>query len=323
MVPHDEALDDLTCLCLQPPLPGARFAWAVVLAGSVAALALVLTGFTTDATVTNNPESERADERLLAAFPPDPNVKFRSRRRALVRPDGRRRGVPDVRRGLASESRETGVVSNAQTYVDVDDGSLVSADRQATLIPVNITDADEAGDVIDVVERADADPEFAVTITGDTTLDFGFNELRARDLEEGELKSIAAFHHPAARLRHGRRGPGSVADGSRRDRHRPRAGSAAHPAVRAVDLHDEHAHGHGARARDRLRVVRHLRYREERGRRRSPDDAIVTTGGTASRAVLFSGSAFVIAMFGLLIVPSTIFRSLAAERSSSASPRSL
>ena len=55
------------------------------------------------------------------------------------------------------------------------------------------------------------------------------------------------------------------------------------------------------------------RYREERGRGRSPDDAIVTTGGTASRAVLFSGSAFVIAMFGLLIVPS---------RSSAAWPRS-
>ena len=41
-------------------------------------------------------------------------------------------------------------------------------------------------------------------------------------------------------------------------------------------------------------------------------DAIVATGATASRAVLFSGSAFVIAMFGLLLVPSTIFHSLAA-----------
>ena len=151
--------------------------------------AFVLTGFTTDATVTNNPESERADERLLAAFPPDPNVKFRSHRRALVRPDGRRRGVPDVRRGAREREPRDRRRSNAQTYVDVDDGSLVSADRQATLIPVNITDADEAGDVIDVVERADADPEFAVTITGDTTLDFGFNELSARDLEEGELTS--------------------------------------------------------------------------------------------------------------------------------------
>ena len=47
-------------------------AWGVVLVGSVAALAFVLTGFTTEATGTNNPESERAEERLFAAFPPDP-----------------------------------------------------------------------------------------------------------------------------------------------------------------------------------------------------------------------------------------------------------
>src|SRR3712207_8021104 len=35
-------------------------------------------------------------------------------------------------------------------------------------------------------------------------------------------------------------------------------------------------------------------------------------GATASRAVVFSGLAFVLAMFGLLLVPNTIMRSLAA-----------
>ncbi|HXV33489.1 MAG TPA: MMPL family transporter, partial [Gaiellaceae bacterium] len=39
--------------------------------------------------------------------------------------------------------------------------------------------------------------------------------------------------------------------------------------------------------------------------------AIVKTGSTASRAVLFSGTAFVLAMTGLLLVQSTIMRSLA------------
>jgi putative drug exporter of the RND superfamily len=43
-----------------------------------------------------------------------------------------------------------------------------------------------------------------------------------------------------------------------------------------------------------------------------PPEAIVAAGATASRAVLFSGSAFVIAMLGMLIVPNTIMRSLAA-----------
>jgi uncharacterized membrane protein YdfJ with MMPL/SSD domain len=53
------------------------------------------------------------------------------------------------------------------------------------------------------------------------------------------------------------------------------------------------------------------RYREERAGR-GPQDAIGAAGATASRAVLFSGSAFVVAMFGMLLVPSSIMRSLAA-----------
>src|SRR6266511_5285638 len=53
------------------------------------------------------------------------------------------------------------------------------------------------------------------------------------------------------------------------------------------------------------------RYREERGRGREPLEAIAASGTTASRAVVFSGSAFVVAMFGMLIVPSSIMRSLA------------
>jgi uncharacterized membrane protein YdfJ with MMPL/SSD domain len=54
------------------------------------------------------------------------------------------------------------------------------------------------------------------------------------------------------------------------------------------------------------------RYREERASDRLPAEAITAAGATASRAVLFSGSAFVIAMLGMLIVPNTVMRSLAA-----------
>jgi uncharacterized membrane protein YdfJ with MMPL/SSD domain len=53
------------------------------------------------------------------------------------------------------------------------------------------------------------------------------------------------------------------------------------------------------------------RYREERSEGRAEGDAIATVGATASRAVLFSGIAFVLAMTGLLLVPNTIMRSLA------------
>jgi RND superfamily putative drug exporter len=53
------------------------------------------------------------------------------------------------------------------------------------------------------------------------------------------------------------------------------------------------------------------RFREERGRGREKLDAISASALTANRAVLFSGTTFVIAMFGMLIVPNSIMRSLA------------
>jgi RND superfamily putative drug exporter len=53
------------------------------------------------------------------------------------------------------------------------------------------------------------------------------------------------------------------------------------------------------------------RYREERGRGLVEHDAIEASGATASRAVLFSGSVFVIALTGMLLVPSNVMRSLA------------
>ncbi|MCA9729971.1 MAG: MMPL family transporter [Candidatus Eisenbacteria bacterium] len=52
------------------------------------------------------------------------------------------------------------------------------------------------------------------------------------------------------------------------------------------------------------------RFREEREGGLSVDDAIIRAGGTASRAVLFSGMAVIVALFGMVIVPNSIFRSL-------------
>ncbi|HEX6325613.1 MAG TPA: MMPL family transporter [Jiangellaceae bacterium] len=290
-------------------------AWGLVLAGSIAALVLVLTGFTSEAAVTNDPESERAEERLGAAFPPDPAAAVSDL--IVVRSSGLT--VDDEEfgafvEGLVRATRDTGAVSNALSYLDVDDPSLVSADRRAALIPINIGEVVDAGEVIDVVARADEDPDFAVTITGDSALDFGFNELSAKDLEEGELK----FGLPAALiillLVFGTVVAGLV----------PllMALVAITTALGLVAVLTQLFElsifttnmltGMGLALGIDYALFVISRYREERGRGRAPDEAIVATGATASRAVLFSGSAFVVAMFGLLIVPSTIFRSLAA-----------
>jgi uncharacterized membrane protein YdfJ with MMPL/SSD domain len=287
-------------------------AWGVVLAGSIAALALVLTGFTTEATGTNHPDSERAADRVLAAFPADPQrtvtdvVVVRSTRFTVDDEDFRK-----FVEGLVRLGRETDAVPSALTYFDTDDGSLVSADRHATLVLVNIVD--DAGDVIDAVQRADADPDFAVAITGNTTRDHDFNVLSERDLRNGELK----FGLPAALLIlllvFGTVVAGLVPLLT--------ALVAITTALGLVALLTQLFElsifttnmltGMGLALGIDYALFVISRYREERGRGRAPDDAIVATGGTASRAVLFSGSAFVIAMFGLLLVPSTIFRSLA------------
>jgi len=52
------------------------------------------------------------------------------------------------------------------------------------------------------------------------------------------------------------------------------------------------------------------RYREERARGLDKIEAITRSGGTASRAVFFSGMTVVFALFGMLLLPNTIFRSL-------------
>ena len=53
------------------------------------------------------------------------------------------------------------------------------------------------------------------------------------------------------------------------------------------------------------------RYREERHRGRDKLAAIAASGATANRAVFFSGMTVVLALAGMLLVPTTIFRSLA------------
>ncbi|HEX6131809.1 MAG TPA: MMPL family transporter [Actinomycetota bacterium] len=53
------------------------------------------------------------------------------------------------------------------------------------------------------------------------------------------------------------------------------------------------------------------RYREERRKGFDPHGAIVASGATASRAVFFSGLTVVLALLGMFIMPTTIFRSMA------------
>ena len=168
--------------------------------------------------------------------------------------------------------------------------------------------------VIEAVRRADAHPSFEAYVTGQTTSDHDFNPLSERDLQNGELRIglpaalivlLLVFGAVVAGLM-----PLMLALVV--DRRRARPDALARAGVRAVDLRHEHAHGDGARARDRLRAVRRLAL--PRGARRAAGRRPTRSAPPARRRTapsLFSGSAFVLAMIGMLLVPSTIMRSLA------------
>jgi putative drug exporter of the RND superfamily len=290
-------------------------AWGVVFVASIAALVLLLTGLTTEGRGTNNPESYRAEDRLFAAFPPRPEsfatdlVVVRSERSAVDDSSYR-----DFVTRLETDIRATQAVRDSRTYLEAEGESLVSADRRATLMPLAIWDDDGTSSVVEAVERADAHPAFAVAITGSQTRDLDFQEMSASDLENGELK----FGLPAALivllLVFGTVVAGLV----------PllMAIVSIVVAMGVISLLSQWfefsiytvnmlaAMGLALGIDYALFVI--SRYREERGGGREPDASIAAAGATASRAVLFSGSAFVIAMFGLFLVPSNIFRSLAA-----------
>jgi uncharacterized membrane protein YdfJ with MMPL/SSD domain len=215
---------------------------------------------------------------------------------------------------LLRQGEQTQVVSSARSYLSSQDQSLISRDGQATMISIAVPDEDDIGKVISVVKSADANPAFAVSITGTDTVDHDFNQLSQDDLKSGELQ----FGLPAALiilvLVFGAVVAGLIP-----------VLMAILSIVVALGLTALLAQEFGLS----VFVVNMLtgmglalgidyslfvvsRYREERSRGRDKIEAITASGGTANRAVLFSGTAFVVAMFGLLLVPNSVMQSLAA-----------
>jgi RND superfamily putative drug exporter len=160
-------------------------------------------------------------------------------------------------------------------------------------------------DVIDEVTAADADAAFEVDITGGNTLDHDFTELSESDLTNGELK----FGLPAAMivlvLVFGALVaafiPMSVAIMSIIVTVAISSVLGQFTSLSFFIVNMITAMGLALGIDYSLFVL--SRYREERQAGRDKIGAIVATGGTSSKAVLFSGSSFVVALLGLLLVP--------------------
>ena len=285
--------------------------WLVAVAASIAAIGMFLGDvLTTDVEITRETESSRANRVLDQAFPEDRATREREITEVVVV----RGPAPAERIGaLGRELRAAG----ATAVVTSSDGTpLVSrdGDAQAVLLGLGFDGEDDVEDVYDVVQRLDDEPAYDAAVTGEWTSDADQGELSTDDLRTGEL----FFGLPTALvillLVFGSVVAGLVpiilaivsifvALGLA-----ALLGQAYDLSLYTVNMLS--AMGLALGIDYALFVV--SRFREERAGGRERLDAIAAAGSTASRAVLFSGMTFVLAMFGLVLVPSTIFRSLAA-----------
>jgi RND superfamily putative drug exporter len=289
-------------------------AWIAALILAAAAAVFLMGELTTEGRPTNNPESQRAEKAIERAFPPDPRNVVTDL--VIVRSQTHDVGAPEFRsfvQRLVAEGRRTEAVAGARDFYATGDPTLVSRDRHALVIPIFITDTDLADRVVDVVQRADRDPDFAVDITGDQTMDNDSNKLSQSDLKHGELQFGAPAALVVLLLVFGALVAGLI----------PLlvAILSIVVAIGLVALFSQAFElsvyfinmlsGMGLALGIDYSLFVISRYREERTHGFPPAEAIGVSGATASRAVFFSGTAFVVAMFGMLLVPSNIMRSLA------------
>ena len=298
-------------------------AWSAAFVVAIAAIALLLpSAITTESDVTSDSESRRGYDLMFSRLPPRPpaggDEVLAVNEVVIARAPGRSIEDPDVRtevERLASALEATGVTRAVRTVWSTGDRSLVSPGRDATMLTIATgPDAeDRIEELIAVVEQADAGP-LEVSITGEWTADRDFLAISNKDLKEGEL----FFGLPAALV------VLLFVFGA--------VVASLVPlllAIVAITLALALVAVIGQVWELSFFVVNMLtgmglalgvdyalfvvsRFREERAAGIEKLDAIAVTGRTASRAVLFSGSAFVIALTGMLLVPDTILRSLAA-----------
>jgi uncharacterized membrane protein YdfJ with MMPL/SSD domain len=284
--------------------------WIAVVLVAFGLIATLLEGaLSTEAEVTGVTESQRAEELQFERFRPTRAEAERFITEVVIVRGASLERAPS----LAEELRAAGA---SEVITPVQDERLVSADGDsfALLVALGSDGEDDVEEMVAVVDRLDAEPGVEAAVTGELTVDADFNQLSQDDLRKGEL----FFGAPAALvillLVFGAVVAGLVplvfavvsilvALGLT-----ALLGQAFELSVFVVNM----LTGMGLALGIDYTLFILSRYREERSQGRDKLDAIAVGGATASRAVLFSGLAFVLAMTGMLLVPSSIMRSLAA-----------
>ena len=273
---------------------------------------------TTQADFTNNPDSKQA-QTLLEQRLTGPR---RSNEVVIVRSDAQTVSDPAFKAYVARLKAGVDALGPAVVHQTTDPyqagNRFISDDRHATLIPVtmagSLDDADKHIDqVLDRTLHAQHPQGFRVWVAGEATAAKDSNTIAEQDLRKGETIGIVAA---LAIL--------IVVFGT--------LAAAVVPIVLAImsivvalglvsllgmafDLSffiTNMITMIGLAVGIDYSLFTVSRYREERARGRDKLAAIGAAGGTANRAVFFSGMTVVLALAAMLLNPTTIFRSIAA-----------
>ena len=172
-------------------------AWGLILLASMVAIAtLIGSAFTSDGSITSNPESARAGQVMAENFSQGDRIDDA----VIIYSADLTSEDPEFQAFVAEVRSSIEATGAAETVRDpyAADRSGISEDGHAAVVTLVLGHDAETGivDVIDEVTAADADPSFEVDITGNNTLDHDFTELSESDLTNGELK----FGLPAAMI---------------------------------------------------------------------------------------------------------------------------
>jgi uncharacterized membrane protein YdfJ with MMPL/SSD domain len=286
--------------------------WLLVILTAFVLVSMFLE-FEGETEITRQTESKQADQILSEGLPQDNEAITEV---VVVRAkDGDVEAAATRARvaALADELRAAGA-PRVITYGD--ERRLVSQDGDSTVLLVALgrDGEDDVDGMVDAVERLDEERGYTAAVTGELTSDADEEAASLEDLKKGELFFGAPLALVILLLVFGAVVAGLV----------PLMLAIVSIVValalvallaQAYDLSvftQNMLIGMGLALGIDYSLFTLSRFREERLQGREKNDAIEATGATAGRAVLFSGVAFVLAMLGLLLVPSTIFRSLAA-----------
>ncbi len=292
--------------------------WVAALVGSIAVIVTLLSGaVTTENGQTNGPDSERGDE-ILESWrgPTHSNEIIIVQSETLTVDDAafeaRVRDITGRVNGLGQE-----IVVGAQNFYDTGDESLVSDDRHISIIPVvmagdDLDATDNVDQVLAITEEAN-EGEFRVLSAGEASFNDETQEIAQHDLERGEsigiplalLILIIVFGALTAAVIPIVLGLLSIVIAIGITAVFGQAFQFSFFVTNVITMM-----GLAVGIDYSLFIV--SRYREERVRGLDKYAAIHAAGATASRAVFFSGMTVVFALLGMLLIPSTIFRSLGA-----------